>query len=154
MLEFLAGYFAGDGTVNLNGRLSWTTASETLAQQLQIVLLNLGAVSRRMKQRSRSSANSEYRDYWNVTVSGTDADVLASQMRLLPQRKLLTYEQVVRGIERAGRADNIPNTMNYWVTISDELQQVAVARAMANADYRSEERRVGKECQLRRSLEA
>nr|HET6905044.1 LAGLIDADG family homing endonuclease [Ktedonobacteraceae bacterium] len=53
VLEFLAGYFAGDGTVNLGGRLSWTTASEELAKQLQIVLLNLGAVSRRVQTHQR-----------------------------------------------------------------------------------------------------
>jgi predicted Ser/Thr protein kinase len=136
MLEFLAGYFAGDGTVNLNGRLSWTTASETLAQQFQIVLLNLGVVTRRVKHMSRSSTMKEKQEYWNVTASGADADLLASQMRLLPQRKLLEYQRVSAKVARAGRADLIPNTMNYWVTMSEELQQAAVARAMASADYR------------------
>jgi predicted Ser/Thr protein kinase len=141
MLEFLAGYFAGDGTVNLHGRLSWTTASETLAHQLQVVLLNLGIVTRRMKTQSRSSSAGEYSDYWTVTAGGADADLLASQMRLLPQRKLLTYEKVALTEQRAGRADLIPNTMGYWTAISEELQRVVITRATAvgSTGYRARE---------------
>ena len=137
LLEFLAGYFAGDGTVNLNGRLSWTTASEQLSQQLQVVLLNLGVVTRRTKTRGRSARTSEYRDYWNITASGADADLLAAQMRLIPQRKLLAYERVAARIERAGRADAIPYTAGYWVAISDELQRVSLTRAVAGGGYHS-----------------
>ncbi len=136
MLEFLAGYFAGDGTVNLQGRLSWTTASEDLSRQLQVVLLNLGVISRRVRTRSRSSAKSAYRDYWNVTASGADADLLASQMRLLPQRKLLEYERVSANVKRDGRADLIPNTVGYWNTISQDLQRATVAQAQATGSYR------------------
>jgi predicted Ser/Thr protein kinase len=141
MLEFLAGYFAGDGTVNLKGRLSWTTASETLAQQLQIVLLNLGVVARRVITRSRAAKEQEKKEYWTITAAGADADLLASQMRLLPQRKLLTYEKVSAGILRAGRADTIPNTIGYWQNISEQIQTNVMARAMAvgGSGYRTRE---------------
>src|SRR5579885_2336520 len=131
MLEFLAGYFAGDGTVNLKGRLSWTTASEILAQQLQIVLLNRGVVSRRVVTRSRAAKNQEKKAYWTITAAGADADRLASLMRILPQRKLLAYEKASVGVQRAGRADTIPNTAGYWQAISDELQTTVMARAIA-----------------------
>ncbi|HZS75709.1 MAG TPA: LAGLIDADG family homing endonuclease [Ktedonobacteraceae bacterium] len=140
VLEFLAGYFAGDGTVNLNGRLSWATASEQLSEQLQVVLLNLGVVSRRVKTRQRAGKNAPYRDYWNVTASGADADLLASQMRLLPQRKRLAYERASFKVQRAGRADLIPHTAAYWTTISEELQRVVMARATATGTgYRERE---------------
>src|SRR5579885_488121 len=131
VLEFLAGYFAGDGTVNLNGRLSWSTASEELAKQLQIVLLNLGVVSRRVQTRQRSAKNAPYREYWSVTASGEDADRLAAQMRLLPVRKQLVYEQRRADLTRSGRADVLPHTAGYWTAISDELQRVTMERAMA-----------------------
>ncbi|WP_242527137.1 LAGLIDADG family homing endonuclease [Ktedonosporobacter rubrisoli] len=137
VLEFLAGYFAGDGTVNLHGRLSWTTASETLARQLQIVMLNLGVVSRRVITRSRSAPNKQKSEYWTVTASGADADQLAAQMRLLPQRKLLEYERVTLKEKRAGRADLIPSTTGYWVAISDELQRMTIAKAQAGGGYHS-----------------
>ncbi len=141
MLEFLAGYFAGDGTVNLKGRLSWTTASETLAQQLQVVLLNLGVVARRVISRSRSATDQEKKEYWTITAAGADADLLASQMRLSPQRKLLTYEKVSAGVLRAGRADSIPNTIGYWQSISEQLQTNIMARALAEggSGYRTRE---------------
>lgn len=137
VLEFLAGYFAGDGTVNLNGRLSWTTASEQLSRQLQLVLLNLGVIARRTSTRSRSSATSEYRDYWNVTASGADADLLAAQMPLIPLRKRLEYERVSTDKLRAGRADQIPNTAQYWTALSNELQSKVIARAQASGGYHS-----------------
>ncbi|HEY7358389.1 MAG TPA: LAGLIDADG family homing endonuclease, partial [Ktedonobacterales bacterium] len=130
VLEFLSGYFAGDGSVNLGGRLFWITASERLAEQLQIVLLNLGVVSRRVKTQHRSSKNSPYQDYWTVTASGADADLLAAQMRLLPVRKQFIYEKRRAEQPRAGRADVIPNTSQYWAAISDDLQRVVKARAM------------------------
>jgi predicted Ser/Thr protein kinase len=130
-LEFLAGYFAGDGTVNLGGRLSWVTASEELAKQLQIVLLNLGVVSRRVQTHQRSAKDAPYGDYWSVTASGEDADRLASQMRLLPVRKQFTYDQRRSQQRRAGRADVIPHTSGYWTAISDELQNVIMTKAMA-----------------------
>jgi predicted Ser/Thr protein kinase len=141
VLEFLAGFFAGDGTVNLHGRLSWTTASEELSQQLQIVLLNLGVVSRRVKTFQRAAKDAPYNEYWSVTASGEDADRLAAQMRLLPVRKQLTYEKRCAEQPRAGRADLLPNTAAYWTTISDELQRVVMDRAMAvgGSGYRTRE---------------
>jgi len=137
MLEFLSGYFAGNGTVHLKGRLSWTTASETLAQQLQVVLLNLGVVTRRMITRSRAASDQEKKEYWTITAAGFDADLLASQMPLRPQRKLLSYVKTSAYVERQGRADLIPHTVGYWQRISDELQRVTIAKAQAGGGYHS-----------------
>jgi predicted Ser/Thr protein kinase len=129
VLEFLAGYFAGDGSVNQQGRLFWATASATLATQLQVVLLNLGVVSRRTQSVQR--AGEFVGTYWTVSAAGADADLLASQMRLLPLRKQLTYEQRASSVVRRGRADVIPHTASYWQAISDELQQEVGVRALA-----------------------
>ncbi|HLZ22329.1 MAG TPA: LAGLIDADG family homing endonuclease [Ktedonobacterales bacterium] len=141
VLEFLAGYFAGDGTVNLRGRLSWTTASEWLAEQIQIVLLNLGIASRRFTTLQRMAPDAERKPYWNILVGGEDADKLAAQMGLLPLRKQLTYEQRRAQQPRVGRTDTLPNTAGYWQAVSDELQQVVLtrARAVAGAGYRDRE---------------
>ncbi len=140
MVEFLAGYFAGDGTVNLKGRLSWATASERLAEQAQIVLLNLGVVTRRVRTRQRAAKSAAYRDYWSITASGVDADLLASHMRLFPLRKRMTYERVGLSVKRAGRADLIPHTDSYWTAISEELQHVVMARmVVGGVNYRERE---------------
>src|SRR5262249_20917654 len=141
VLEFLAGYFAGDGTVNLHGRLSWTTASERLTEQLQIVLLNLGLVSRRVKQLACATRDAEKRPYWTVTVSGEDADRLAARMPLLPTRKRLLHEQRRAEQPRVGRADVLPNASGYWQAISDELQRTVIARArvVGGVGYRGRE---------------
>jgi predicted Ser/Thr protein kinase len=143
VLEFLTGYFAGDGTVNLRGRISWTTASEQLATQIQIILLNLGVVTRRTKSFGRAQTMTESHEYWTVAASGSDADLLAMHMRLFPQRKQVAYEQycVAHSIsgQRIGRADLVPYTTTYWQTISQSLQEVTIARAQAMGGYHSSE---------------
>ncbi|GCE47197.1 putative serine protein kinase PrkA [Thermosporothrix hazakensis] len=131
MVEFLSGYFAGDGTVTAKGRLSWTTASETLAKQLQVVLLNMGVVARRTRVQARSAQMKEPGSYWVVAADGVDADMLAKQMPLRPLSKQLAYETRTNGVARSGRADLIPNTAGYWATISQELQQVTIAKTQA-----------------------
>ncbi len=132
-LAFLTGYFAGDGTATLRGRLSWTTASERLAEQLQIVLLNLGLTSRRRSHLGAVSGSEVRNRYWNVAVEGAEADKLADMMSILPMRKRLMYEnnRVAHSIsgQRIGRADVLPNVAPYWQAVSDELQQVVIARS-------------------------
>jgi hypothetical protein len=124
--------------------LSWTTASETLAQQIQILLLNFGVVSRRTSYRSRATNGQKEGTYWNLAIAGADADLLALHMRIVPERKRLMYERyrVEHSIsgKRIGRADVIPYAAHYWQQISDELQQVCIARAQATVNgYHSAE---------------
>ena len=134
-LAFLAGYFAGDGSATLRGRLSWTTASARLAEQVQIVLLNLGLLCRRRRHHVRIAGSEAPNLYWNVAVEGADADQLAQMMDILPARKRLMYERnrVAHSIsgKRIGRADILPNTATYWQIISDEMQRVVINRAQA-----------------------
>ncbi|MFN8636857.1 MAG: LAGLIDADG family homing endonuclease [Chloroflexota bacterium] len=136
MLQFLAGYFAGDGSVGLHGRLWWVTASEELARQLQIVLLNLGVVSRRTS--TSRLVGGERRSYWQVAADGRDADLLAAAMPLLPLAKRTTYEARSATQTRSGRTDVIPNVAGYWLRISDALQRtvIAEARAVGGTGYR------------------
>ena len=138
--DFLSGYFAGDGTVNVGGRLSWTTASVKLAEQLQVVLLNLGVAPRRAGVRNKSQSGA-YGDYWTVWADGEDADVLAQAMTVLPARKRAIYEQRAAQRPRVGRSDIIPHTAAYWQAISHELQRVALpqARAANGAAYATRE---------------
>ncbi len=139
VLEFLAGYFAGDGSVGLQGRLWWCTASELLARQLQVALLNLGIVSRRTA--TFRSVGQRTRAYWQVTVSGADADLLARQMPLLPLAKRHAYESRSATQRRIGRSDIIPNTAGYWSAVSADLQRtiIASARVVGGPGYRQRE---------------
>src|SRR5258706_2974206 len=131
VLDFLAGYFAGDGTVGIQGRLSWDTASERLSEQLQILLLNIGIISRRFQTLQRSTREAELKPYWKVLVTGEDADRLAAQMHLLPMSKRLKYDEQSAMQPRVGRTQVLPNTAHYWQAISDEVQRVALTRAQA-----------------------
>ncbi len=140
VVEFLSGYFAGDGTVGPRGRLSWTTASERLAEQLQIVLLNLGVISRRTAFQARMPSSQAYAVYWSVAADSANADRLAQAIRLLPVRKQAIFEQRTTQQVRAEWSDFIPNTAHYWQAISDELQQTMIARSEAmGLGYRQRE---------------
>lgn len=130
-LEFLSGYFAGDGTVGIQGRLSWTTASIQLAEQLQVLLLNLGIMSRRFTTVQKAGKDGRPTSYWNVLVASEDADRLAAMMPLLPIRKHATYILRSGQQPRYGRTDLVPYTTNYWMTISDELQRMVITQAQA-----------------------
>jgi predicted Ser/Thr protein kinase len=130
VLEFLAGYFAHNGTVHANGRLAWSTPSEVLASQLQMVLLNLGVVSARVMTCRRSAQQQEATTSWTITASGADAQRLASLMHLRPQRKQLAYARVSASKQRAQRADPIPHTSGYWQTILNELHATTRAQAL------------------------
>jgi len=126
VLEFLAGFFASNGTIHSAGRLCWTTASEHLASQLQLVLLNLGIVCARVLTR-RQSAQTR----WTVTASGADARQLAALMRILPQRKQLEYARIPASSWKRERADSIPHTSLYWQSMLDEAQSRAIAQVLA-----------------------
>jgi hypothetical protein len=131
MVEFLRGYFAGDGSVGMHGRLFWATASERLASQLQTVLLDLGVVSRRFTTLQKTSADAPLKPYQTVLVDGGDADRLASIMNIIPLRKRMIYEQRSVRQARYERTDVIPNVAHYWQQMSDDLQCVVIAEARA-----------------------
>jgi predicted Ser/Thr protein kinase len=134
VLEFLAGYFATHGCVHANGRLSWTTPSEVLARQMQMVLLNLGVVCARVMTCRRAAQEQEAAETWTITAGGADAQRLAALMRLLPRRKQLAYAQVPASIRGAERTDPIPHTSGYWQMILQELHTTTIAQARAAGD--------------------
>lgn len=136
VLEFLAGYFASKGSVHSNGRLTWTLDAESLARQMQMVLLNLGVVSTRVMTCRQRTQDQEPGEFWTVTVSGADAQRLAALMRILPQRKQLAYARVPASALRAERADPVPHTSGYWQTILAELQTTALAQAAGDCGQR------------------
>jgi predicted Ser/Thr protein kinase len=137
MLAFLAGFFASNGTVHSNGRLSWTTASAQLAHQLQLVLLNLGVVCRRVTTRRQRAETQEAEERWTLTATGADAHRLAASMRILPQRKLLAYSSIPASAQRTEQADPVPHTSRYWQHMLAELHTDARAQVQATGHSRA-----------------
>ena len=83
---FLSSYFDGDGCVTAD-QILCTTASETLARQLSMLLLNLGAMH---------SVRREREIYYCVSVNGRHATLLAKQLSLNIRRKELARQRLAR----------------------------------------------------------
>ncbi|MCI0461298.1 MAG: AAA family ATPase [Gemmataceae bacterium] len=90
VVSYLAGLFDTDGHVQnrSTGQVCFEITLKTpeLLRQVQILLLNLGIVSRRVPKtiRYRYNGHEEDRTYWRLTVSGKDVDRL---MAVVPTRK-------------------------------------------------------------------
>ncbi|HLB48326.1 MAG TPA: helix-hairpin-helix domain-containing protein, partial [Anaerolineales bacterium] len=85
VLQYLAGLFDTDGHIQRRrktGQVSFelTLKSERLVTQVQLLLLNLGIVSRRTlkKVKYRYGGKIEERLYWRLSAYGRDVDVLMS----------------------------------------------------------------------------
>lgn len=108
-LHFLAGMWDGDGHVCRDGRggIGYSTSSESLAQRLQLLLLNLGVVSRLTRIRNGPTKKVPFATLrFQVVTRGQDANRLADllPLRIERKRKLLAlYRRPMRD------SDVVPN---------------------------------------------
>src|SRR5262249_18827674 len=111
---FLRAYFAGDGGV-LNrraGNIACTSASERVLQDIQVMLLNFGLVSR--LKATRSLATNGYRmrrGHWRLSIGGNDAVRFMQDIGFASDAKQAVADTVVaRSHSLAGSArwDSVP----------------------------------------------
>ncbi len=95
--QYLAGLFDTDGHIQQrrSGQVTFeiTLKSAELIRQVQVLLLNLGIVSRRVARRISyryKERPAEMRTYWRLSVSGEDVDRL---MEIIPTRKAAAPQQ-------------------------------------------------------------
>jgi len=92
IVQYLAGLFDTDGHIQQRpgGQVSFeiTLKSAELIRQVQILLLNLGIVSRRVERSINYCyrGSVERRPYWRLSVTGYDADLL---MSMIPTKKIV-----------------------------------------------------------------
>lgn len=77
---FVQGLFDGDAHVDTRGGIEWTTASERLAHEVQVVLASLGVWSS-LRQKP-VTYNGESRTYWRLAISGVDVETFAAEVGL------------------------------------------------------------------------
>jgi len=80
--QFVRALVDAESHVTKNG-IEFSSASEKLAKQLQIVLLGFGVVSRR----SPKAVKGRDHTYWRLTILGEDARVFMEHVGLISQRK-------------------------------------------------------------------
>jgi len=72
VVQFLRAYFDADGTASSRDNIDAVSASEELIWQVQLLLLNLGIVSRRTVRRVASPHSGTVRPYYRLMLHGAD----------------------------------------------------------------------------------
>lgn len=127
--EFLRAYFDGDGTVTTY--ISCTTASEKLAEQIQLVLLNYGIISKR-----QPVYNKKYeRNYYSLQIDSENIEIFNREIGFG-----ISYKQEaaarLAAESRSAHRDALPNMQTHWAGIQKGLQaKAAAATVTAGVSY-------------------
>jgi predicted Ser/Thr protein kinase/intein/homing endonuclease len=123
---FLRAYFDGDGTVSTY--VSCTTASEKLAEQLQLLLLNFGIVSK-----VQPVFNQQYeRTYFQIQIDSENVEIFNREIGFGLTRKRAAAEKLAAEA-RSRHRDSLPNMNIHWEQIQTQLQLVARERRVAES---------------------
>jgi intein/homing endonuclease len=130
MSTFLRAYFDGDGTVTTY--IACTTASEKLAEQLQLILLNYGIIAKR-----QPVFNKKYqRTYYTIQIDSENVELFNREIGFGISYKREAAEQLAAEARSAHR-DALPNMQVHWSQLQNDLQEAALAaRATAGVPYR------------------
>jgi predicted Ser/Thr protein kinase len=130
MSAFLRAYFDGDGTATTY--IACTTASEKLAEQLQIILLNYGIISKR-----QPVFNEKYqRYYYTVQIDSENVAIFNREIGFGIAYKREAAERLAAEARTAHR-DVLPNMQRQWLDLRNELDQTANAMSViAGLPYR------------------
>jgi hypothetical protein len=112
--SFLKGLFETDGGVEKAGQVvSFSTASQKLAEQVQLLLLNLGIVSKVKNKKIKKYPNNIY---YTVTILGLRSRKLfASDIGFISQRKMQPLlDSIQSASKEGGDTESIPN-QQIWV---------------------------------------
>ena len=103
--QFLRGLVDAEGHVQGEGRnhIEFSTASEQLGRELQILLLRFGILSSRRPKKVKGYDHT----YWRLTVSGQDAIDYGSKIGFVSERKQAAVEGV--GDTRNSNLDVVPH---------------------------------------------
>jgi hypothetical protein len=120
---FLRGLFSGDGA--FTSAVVFSTSSAVLAEQVQLLLLNLGIVSKRYLFRDSTD---QWSQAWRIEVSGQDADRFAEVIGFSNEPKMEALLQD-RARKKAGRRfpktnwDTVPGGRFFALKLREALRQ-------------------------------
>ena len=122
VVEFLRGYFEGDGTVE-GTSVTCTSASKKLIQQLQTVMLNFGIISR-VKRVYKAATNGTKikRPYHTLYIMGENVEIYAKEIGFLSKEKNNRLENILNKA-RNTNVDTIPYLHEHMRVIYKNNQQ-------------------------------
>ena len=122
-IEFLRGLFEGEGHVLSSGGIEFSTASEELGRQVQIMLTRFGIVCNRSVKKVKGY---EHNTYWRLTLFGEDARVYRDKIGFVSSRKI---DALGEALDRPANAnhDVIPNCKPLIESLRGLLKEVLSA---------------------------
>lgn len=117
---FLRGLFETDGCVEGKGVVSFSTASEKLAQELQLLLLNFGIVSR-LRHRHNKKYN---KTYYHLNLLGYNSiEVFSREIGFISDRKSSLLKECLSKGYRGNKSstESIPYQKSWCIKLRDSV---------------------------------
>ena len=124
--EFLMGLFEGEGHVS-KSCIEYSTASEELGHQVQVMLLRFGIISKRCPKKVAAYPDNTY---WRLFISGADAQIFQERLGFVSSRKSEALSALLDK-PRNTNTDVIPHTKDIFETVRRDLQ-AGTARTGSN----------------------
>lgn len=115
--EFLRGLFEGEASAVGNGGIEFSTASEVLGKQVQLLLLRFGILANRSLKKVSAYPD---KTYWRLTIFGDDARRFADEIGFVSARKRERLEEVLPEGSNTNH-DSIPHMREVVETLRDAL---------------------------------
>lgn len=117
VIGFLQGLFDADGHAwSKDGYVDFSTRSEKLAQEVQLLLLNLGIVSHRTAKKVKGE------NQWQLFIGGADAVLFYKNVGFRLTRKQAKQTVLNNKLRGWTRGDLIPNANNLLLTLLRKSQ--------------------------------
>ena len=124
--EFMRGLFDTDGTVD-ERVVSYTTVSEKLSKQIQLVLLNFGIVSRRVYKKTEKFY------HYTLYISGENVDLFNQHIGFGLTRKQEKLESFL-GKKRNTNVNIIPYQQSKVINFFDEARKLGIHNTKSFGD--------------------
>lgn len=128
-MQMLSGILDGDGYVRINGsKAGYTTASERLARDIQLLLSNIGVIARLTSVESKPTLKVEVCSLqWRVEIEGLSLLILSRNIKPRIKRKAVALAAITAARERSG----IPHMLPHLESIKRVFEGVKMPKLAA-----------------------
>lgn len=129
---FISGYADTDGSVTDKG-VEFSSASELLLEQLQVILLSFGIISQRRHKKVKYKNG--YKDAWTLLIGSNNAKIFAEKIGFRCKRKQQKLEELVKDKKFNPNHDTIKECKKLLIAVRNEFKKHTVF-GYNNPEYR------------------